>query len=91
MDTFLIYFNNKFISIISDFEEDHNLWKLEQEFENYEMDYLKKTKRMSFGPEMTIAYYFAKKNALRNVRLIMTGKLNKVKNSEIRERTRNLW
>jgi len=91
LDTFLIYFDKKFINIISDFEENHNLWQLEQQFENYEMDYLSQTKRMSFGPEMAIAYYFAKKNALRNVRLIMTGKLNKVKPSEIRERVRNLW
>ncbi len=91
LNTFFIHFNNKFISLIVDYLEDKNLWKLEQQFENYELEYLKETKRMSYGPEIAVAYYYAKKNALRNVRLIMTGKLNEVAPAEIRERVRNLW
>lgn len=85
------YFDNKFRKIVTAYLENNNLWELEMLFENYEMRYLKQTKEMSYGPEMTIAYYYAKKNALRNVRLIMTGKLNGVAPDELKARLRTIW
>jgi len=91
LNVFFFYFDNKFRRIVEKYLEDKNLWQLEKNFEDYELDYLKETKRMNYGPEIAIAYYYAKKNALRNVRLIMTGKLNGIEPSEIRERLRKLW
>lgn len=91
LNTFFIHFDQKFINIINQYLEEKNLWQLEQKFEDYELEYLKETKRMNYGPEIALAYYYGKKNALRNVRLIMTGKLNGVSPAEIRERVRSLW
>jgi len=72
------------------YEKDQNLWQLEKAFENYELEFTRKAKYLC-GPEVIVAYYYAKKNAIRNVRLIMTGKLNKVKPEEIKQRVRELW
>ena len=48
------------------------------------MRYLQKAKRIAYGPEVVVAYYFAKRNALRNTRIIMTGKLNNLPVDEIK-------
>ncbi|MFH1367372.1 MAG: V-type ATPase subunit [Patescibacteria group bacterium] len=91
LDACCFYFENKFRPIIEAYLENQNLWRLEQAFENYELDFLKETKRFPYGPEVAVAYYYANKNALRQVRLIMTGKLNGVPPAEIKERLRELW
>lgn len=85
------YFDNKIKMILNDYEKSDSLWKLEQDFENYELNFLQETKRISEGPEVVFGYYYAKKNAIRNVRLIMTGKMNGVESKEIKERVRQLW
>jgi V/A-type H+-transporting ATPase subunit C len=91
LDACCFYFENKFRSIIEAYLENQSLWRLERAFENYELDFLKEAKRLPYGPEICLAYYYANKNALRQVRLIMTGKLNNVPPTEIRERLRELW
>lgn len=91
LDTCCAYFDNRFRPIIEEYLKNQNLWWLEQAFENYELDFLKEAKRLAYGPEIAVAYFYANKNALRQVRLIMTGKLNGVPPAEIRERLRNLW
>jgi len=91
LDTCCAYFDHRFRLIIEEYLKTQNLWRLEQAFENYELDFLKETKRLPYGPEIAIAYFYAKKNALRQIRLIMTGKLNGVPPAEIRERLRELW
>lgn len=76
---------------IAEFINDKNLWKLEKSLEEAEIEYLRSAKRISYGPEVVIAYYYAKRNAIRNVRLIMTGKLNKVEPKKIKERIREIY
>lgn len=73
---------------LEEYGKKKHLWQLEKGFENLEMAYIKKTKWMSCGPELILAYYYAKKNAIRNIRLIMTGKLNNIASEEIKERVR---
>ncbi len=85
------YFDNNLKTILEEYEKDQVLPKLEKAFEEYELNYLKQTKRFNYGPELVVAYYYAKKNAIRNVRLIMTGKLNGISPEEIRQRIRQLW
>lgn len=91
LDACCFYFENKFRPIIEEYFDSQSLWRLERAFENYELDFLKEAKRMAYGPEIAVAYYYAHKNALRQVRLIMTGKLNGVAPEEIKERLRELW
>ncbi|MFH1598380.1 MAG: V-type ATPase subunit [Patescibacteria group bacterium] len=74
----------------AEYQKDQNLWQLEKAFEHYELEFTRKAKYL-VGPEVIVAYYYAKTNAIRNVRLIMTGKLNKVKPEEIKQRVRELW
>jgi len=92
-DYFKNYFNDKEIKHVFDnFKEDNgSFWKIEKALENLELNYIKKTKSISYGPEIPIGYYYAKKNAIRNVRLIMTGKINNISTEEIRERLRNIY
>lgn len=85
------YFDNKLTAILDEYAQAENLWKLEQNFENYELNYLQETKRLADGPELAVAYYYAKRNAIRNVRLVMTGKLNGVEAKEIKERVRSVF
>ncbi len=71
---------------LEEYAQKKHLWQLEKGFENLEMNYIKKTKMMSYGPELILAYYYAKKNAIRNIRLIMAGKLNNIPADKIKER-----
>ena len=76
---------------IKDYAEGGDLWKLEKAFENYEIKFIQQAKYIAYGPEIVLAYYLAKKNAVRNVRLIFTGKLNDLPSSEIKERVRDIY
>ncbi|MBU1178064.1 V-type ATPase subunit [Patescibacteria group bacterium] len=76
---------------IKDYAEGGELWKMEKAFENYEIKFIQQAKYIAYGPEIVLAYYLAKKNAVRNVRLIFTGKLNDLPSGEIKERVREIY
>ncbi|MBU0670740.1 MAG: V-type ATPase subunit [Patescibacteria group bacterium] len=76
---------------IAEFINDKQLWKLEKNLEEAEINYLRDAKRIAYGPEVVVAYYYAKRNAIRNVRLIMTGKLNKIDPAKIKQRVREIY
>jgi len=76
---------------LSEYDEKKNLWQLEKGFDNLDMDFVKRAKRTTAGPELILAYWWAKENAIRNVRLIMTGKLNGIPADEIKQRVRDIF
>lgn len=76
---------------IDNYLSEPDLWRLEKDLEEAEVNYIKKAKLISYGPELVVTYYFAKRNAIRNVRLIMTGKLNNVQPEKIKERVRIIY
>ncbi|MBU4332142.1 V-type ATPase subunit [Patescibacteria group bacterium] len=76
---------------LQEYSEKKNLWQLEKGFDDLETDYIKHTKWMSYGSEIIFGYWYAKKNAARNVRLIMTGKLNNIPADEIKQRVRDIF
>lgn len=76
---------------IKEYIEGGELWRLERAFENYEIKQIGNAKFIAYGPEVVVAYYLAKKNAVKNIRLIFTGKLNMLPSSEIKERLRLLY
>ena len=84
-------FNILLDNAIQEFLNDKKLWLLEKNLEEAELDYLRAAKRIGCGPEILVAYYYAKRNAIRNVRLIMTGKLNKVEPKKIKPRIRKIY
>lgn len=59
--------------------------------ENFIMNIMKDTKFISFGPEPLLAYLIAKETEIKNIRIIMVGKLNKVAPAFLRERLRELY
>lgn len=60
------------------------LEQLEKLLEDAENDYLREAKYIDNGPELLLAYYYSKRNAIRNTRIIMTGKANKMPAAEIK-------
>jgi V/A-type H+-transporting ATPase subunit C len=55
------------------------------------MDYMKKAKFINLGPEPIVTYMYARETEIRNIRIILVGKLNKVSDNLIRERQRDSY
>ncbi|MBU1164307.1 V-type ATPase subunit [Patescibacteria group bacterium] len=67
------------------------LYIFEKSLEDFLIRYLQKAKSIAYGPEIVLAYYFAKRNAVRNIRIIMTGKLNDMPVEEIKTTLRQTY
>ena len=59
--------------------------------DNYLMDYVKVAKFEALGVEPLVAYTYAKETEIKNIRIILTGKVNNVSSIEIRERLRDSY
>lgn len=68
-----------------------DLGSIEKYGDNFVIDYLKRAKLVSFGPEPIIAYILAKENEIRSLRIILTGKRNSVAPESIKERLRDVY
>ncbi|MDP3964970.1 MAG: V-type ATPase subunit [bacterium] len=77
--------------VIDRYQEHQSLEQLEKDLENVELHHVREAQYIDSGPELLIAYFLAKKNAIRNVRLIMTGKLNKIDSGKIKELVREIY
>ncbi len=67
------------------------LEQLEKNLENVENDFIRQTKYIDNGPELIVAYYYAKRDGIRNTRIIMTGKANKIPAPEIKKLIRTFY
>jgi len=77
------FFNNFF--------NERKLWQLEKGFDDFLIDLMKNSRRSFFGPELILSYVVAKEIAFRNIRLIMTAKLNGIEPNILKERIRNVF
>ncbi len=68
-----------------------NLSGLERLLDDYQMAYVRNAKQVVMGVEPLVAYLFAKEAEIKNVRIIMTGKINKLPVDLIRERLRQAY
>ncbi len=84
-------FDVKLTEAFEIFCEDNNLFMLEKEVEDYKTRYIMQAKRFSYGPEVIFAYFLAKQNAIQNIRIILTGKLNNLPKEEIRKTLREKY
>ena len=93
IEFFMKHFNDKELTQVFKIflENNNNFWKIEKAIENLEMGYIRKTRFIAYGPEIPVGYYYAKRGAMRNIRTIMTGKLNNIGSEEIKERLRELY
>ncbi len=64
---------------------------LEKQLDDLLMSYIRSAKLVTIGVEPLIAYLFAKEAEIRNVRMIMTGRVNKLPADMIRERLREIY
>ena len=85
------FWDAKIKEVIRAFPEHEEVWRLEKEFDNYEIRLIKPTKYIGYGPEIILAFFLAKSNTVKNLRLIMAGKFNKIDKEEIRERVREIF
>lgn len=78
-------FEEKVYSILQEYLENEDLKKFAKKLENLENEYLKTSRYILAGPEIFVAYFTARENANKNVKIIIEGKLNGIKNEEIQE------
>ncbi|MGE5613553.1 MAG: V-type ATPase subunit, partial [Bacillota bacterium] len=61
---------------------------LEKLMDDLLMDHIRKARMVTIGVEPVMAYLFAKETEIKNVRIIMTGRINGLPTEMIRERLR---
>jgi V/A-type H+-transporting ATPase subunit C len=65
-----------------------NFSDLEKELDNELIIHIKDAKYVAFGPEILFAYLVSKENEIRQIRILLAGKVNEVPSDTIRERLR---
>lgn len=70
---------------IEAFEKSHSFLPMEKYAEEYLTHLARKTRYTPVGPEVVIAYFFARQNNARLIRIIMVGKINGVPEKILRE------
>lgn len=85
------FFSFKLKKYFLEYVKTKNLKKIKKELEKLEIDYLKDTKFLPFGPEVVIAYFYLKLYTNRNVRLIMHSRLNEIDKEFLRKELRRIW
>ncbi len=76
---------------VRDWLEKGTASRLEKLSDDYITAYLKKFKWTPFGLEPLVGYLWAKEIEIKNIRLILVGKINKLSAEAIRERIRNVY
>lgn len=64
---------------------------LEKELDNLLINTMKEYKTVNYGIEPVITYIIAKEYEIKAIRLIMTGKINKIDTTVIKERMRDIY
>lgn len=76
---------------IESLKKSGSLFYLEKEMENYLIHTVKHSRYFSFGIEPLIGFLIGKEIEMKNIRLVLTGKLLKVKPKDIKERLRTSY
>lgn len=71
--------------------EKGSMARLEKLADDFILDYLRQGKRTPFGLEPLIGYFYAKETEIKNIRLILVGKINGLPIEAIRERLRHVY
>jgi len=82
------YYNQAVVKNFDDYLDKDSLFLFEKALEDFQTNYCRQAKMIAYGPEVVVAYYLAKTTAVKNIRLIMTGKLNQIPNEEIKKTLR---
>jgi V/A-type H+-transporting ATPase subunit C len=68
-----------------------SITKLEKLSDNFVMSFVKKARYTAFGAEPLVGYLMAKEHEIKNIRIIMVGKINNISNDLIKERLRETY
>lgn len=68
-----------------------NLLDLEKTIDDHFMDFAKKAKSMTYGPEVLLGFLIAKEQEIKNLRIIFISKLNSLPKDFTRERLRETY
>lgn len=71
--------------------QNNEFWMLERDADNILVRLLKKSKNITYGPEVAFAYLWGKHNVVRNIRIIMLAKINNIESKLIKERVREIY
>ncbi|MDP2873193.1 MAG: V-type ATPase subunit [Bacillota bacterium] len=76
---------------VNGFRQSGSLALLEKLIDDYLMGLVRDARYVALGPEPVIAYLMAKEAEIKNLRIIFTGKLNRLPEGTIRERLRETY
>ena len=84
---------NKYLvnAIDNDKSMDENLLDLEKSIDDHQMDYSRKAKSMTYGPEILMNYIISKETEIKNLRIILVSKLNSLPKEFTLERLREAY
>ena len=73
------------------FQKNNSLMELEKLKDNFILNFSKIGKYITFGIEPLVGFITAKENDIKNIRIILSGKLNNQSPDEIKERVRDTY
>ena len=73
------------------FQKNNSLMELEKLRDNFIINFSKIGKYVTFGIEPLVGFITAKENDIKNIRIILSGKLNKLSPDQIKERVRDTY
>ena len=76
---------------INYFQKNNSLMELEKLRDNFILNFSKIGKYVTFGIEPLVGFITAKENDIKNIRIILSGKLNKLSPDKIKERVRDTY
>lgn len=91
MNYLRFYLTKTKLKFFDRFFHERKLWQFEQAFDNLFISELKSTRIILTEPAMVAAYILAKDIAFRNVRIIMSGKINEAPVEMIKARIRDVF
>lgn len=68
-----------------------SMQNLEKVIDNHLMDFAKESKKVSYGPEVIMGYLISREMEIKNLRIILTAKLNSLSREFMEERMRDLY
>lgn len=73
------------------FQKNNSLMELEKLRDNFILNFSKIGKYVTFGVEPLVGFITAKENDIKNIRIILSGKLNQLSPDQIQERVRDTY
>jgi V/A-type H+-transporting ATPase subunit C len=76
---------------VSYFQKNKSIMELEKLRDNFILNFVKIGKYVTFGVEPLVGFIIAKENDIKNIRIILSGKLNNLSPEKIKERIRDTY